>query len=63
MNWIIWALLIVGLVLLIVPFAAVVSIAVESALWIIGALLVLAAVIWAISTLGRAATTGTTTAR
>lgn len=53
MNWIFWALLILALVLLILPFAGLVTAALEAAFWILGALLLVAAIIWAISAFSR----------
>jgi hypothetical protein len=53
MNWVFWALLIVGLVLLISPFLGIVEAAVSTALWVVGGLILLAAIVWAVTTLGR----------
>lgn len=55
-NWVFWALLVVGLLLLFAPFLGLVRAAVSGIIWLLGALLIIGAIIWAVSTLGRAAT-------
>lgn len=59
MNWVFWALLIVALLLLFTPLLGIVAAALRATFWIIGALLLVAAVIWAISTLSRGTPTTT----
>lgn len=53
MNWIFWVLLIVALLLLVAPLAGVVAAALRATFWIIGAILLIAAIVWAITTLSR----------
>lgn len=58
MNWVFWVLLILALVLLFTPLLGIVTAALRVTFWIIGALLLIAAIIWAVSLLSR--TTRTT---
>ncbi|HEY3378526.1 MAG TPA: hypothetical protein VGL77_13625 [Armatimonadota bacterium] len=53
MNWLFWVLLILGLVFLFAPFAGLVAVAVKATFWLIGALLIIAAIVWAVATLSR----------
>ncbi len=55
MNWVFWALLIVGLILLFAPFFGIVPAAASAALWLLGGLLVIAAIVWAVVSLSQAA--------
>jgi len=57
MNWIFWALLIVGLILLFSPFFGIVQATASAVLWLLGGLLVIAAIVWAIVSLSRVAPT------
>jgi len=54
MNWIFWTLLVLALVLLFAPLFGMVPAALKATLWIIGALLMVASIIWAISLFTRA---------
>ncbi len=60
MHWIFWALLVLGVVLLVVPSLIIVSFALHTALWIIGAVLLIGAAAWTILTLTRLALTPAT---
>lgn len=53
MNWIFWALLVVGIVLLIAPLLGVLDTAVAAVLWLAGGVIVIGAVIWAVAALSR----------
>ncbi len=57
MNWLFWALLIVALLLLLMPLGFVLSFALEAALWILGAVLLIVAIIWAVNLLSKPAHT------
>ncbi len=59
MNRIFWALVIVGLLLLIAPFFGLPSMA-ATILWLLGGLLVIGAVVWAVVALARAPAAGET---
>lgn len=59
-NWLVWALIVVGLLLLFVPFFGIVAAAVKATLWVIGGLLLLIGIIWAVTALSRATSTATT---
>jgi len=54
MNWIFWALLIAGIVLVLWPFFIIAEAAVSAALWIIGAILIVSAILWAVGLFRRA---------
>ena len=54
MNWVFWTLLVLALVLLFAPLFGIVAPAMKATLWIIGAVLMVAAIIWAISMFSRA---------
>jgi len=56
MSWVFWILLIVGLLLLISPLLGIVEVALSATLWIIGGLLLIGAIIWAVATLSRGVT-------
>ncbi|HEX2948987.1 MAG TPA: hypothetical protein VHV83_05385 [Armatimonadota bacterium] len=60
MNWLFWVLLIVALLLLFSPMVGLVTAALRVTFWVLGALLLIAAIIWAISTISRAGRGATT---
>jgi hypothetical protein len=57
MHWLFWALLVLGVLLLVVPFLGIVSFALHTTLWIVGAVLLIGVAAWAIITLTRLAMT------
>jgi hypothetical protein len=55
MNWLFWALLILGILLLVLPLLGVLEAALAIAFWLIGGLLLIGAVAWAVIVLARGA--------
>jgi len=53
MNWLFWALLLLGIMLLIAPLLGVLQTAVAAALWLAGGLILIVATIWAVVVLTR----------
>ena len=60
MNWIFWALLALGVLLLLAPIFGVLEVAVAATMWLLGGLLLIAAAIWAVVALSRGAAARTT---
>ncbi len=52
-TWLFWALLALGILLLVTPLFGVLRVAVAMTIWLIGGLLLIIAAIWAITLLGR----------
>jgi len=53
MNWLFWALLFLGVVLLSVPLLGVLQTALAAGLWLTGGVIVIGATIWAVVVLMR----------
>ena len=56
MGWIFWTLVILGILLLIAPLLGLLSAAVAAVLWLLGGVLLIGAVIWALVIISRAPT-------